>query len=310
MDPISHIIGGIALSKAAQPYVNAGNMITTAFVIGSLLPDADIILQRWGDYRYLKNHRGASHSLIGIAAASLFVAAILTSISTNNGFITLFLCCFIGGIGHVTLDIFNSYGVEVLWPLVNKKVTLSSLPIIDPIIIGTLIGYIFSPRKIGLSFIFAGLTYIALRMAMKFAARFKLSKIYKGKHRRIHILPSTTRIFNWHFIIDNKESNIIGEINASLKKIRIFRELPKVEEDLSCKIKDTVILNFFKKFTPLYHISYKKIGGEISEFLLTDMRYFIRNNFLHHATAIFDSENNLLKAFFQPYSIQRKVEIE
>lgn len=309
MDPASHVIVGIALSKAMQPYIGASNMITAAFALGSLLPDADIVLQKWGDYFYLRNHRGASHSIVGIVIGSLLTSAVLAGINGNADLFAYFVCCFFGAMAHVGLDIFNSYGAEILWPLSCRKFTLNLLPIFDPVIAAALLGYIFVSSRAGTILIFIAIAYIVLRLLMKLSVRIRLNNMYFGEYKKIYVLPSTTRLFNWHFVVCMDKCNIVGEASTMCKKIKIFRELPELEHSIAEKIEDTLISKFFKKFTPLCHVTCRKTTDGILEFLLIDMRYFIKNNFLHHATAILGPDYKIVGEFFQPYNIKRKIEI-
>lgn len=309
MDPVSHLVTGLVIAKLAAPATGGGGTATAAFVIGSLMPDADIMLQKWGDYAYLKNHRGPSHSIIGLIAGSLLAGLTLAFIIGGIDFFSAFLCCMAGGLGHVAFDMLNSYGAGILWPLSNKKYALSILPIFDPFVAGFFIGYIAAPAGLQEYFIAAGLLYIVSRAFMRMMVRKRLLRRFRKECRRIFILPSTTRLFRWHFVIDQSNCRIVGEVSAFLRKIKIFTKLEKIEETLEEKVTTTAVGRFFKEFTPIYHITCTKIGDGILEFMLTDMRYFLRNNFLHHATAVLDKEFKPLKELFQPYSLNRKIEI-
>lgn len=309
MDPVSHLVTGLAIAKLVVPLAGCGRTATAAFVIGSLMPDADIMLQRWGDYAYLKNHRGPSHSILGLLAGSLLTGLVLAFAVGGIDFSRAFLFCLAGGTGHVIFDMLNSYGAGILWPLSNKKYALSILPIFDPFVVGSLIGYIAAPTEIQAYFFAAGLLYIASRALMRMIVQKRLFRKFRKECRRIFILPSTTRLFRWHFVIDKNGCSIVGEASTFFRKIKIFMRLEKIEETLAEKVAETAVGKFFKEFTPIYHVTCRKIGDGILEFMLIDMRYFLRNNFLHHATAILDKEFKPLKELFQPYSLSRKIEI-
>jgi inner membrane protein len=40
-----------------------------------------------------------------------------------------------------------------------------------------------------------------------------------------------------------------------------------------------------------------------------DLRYFIRDDFMHHATGILNEEFQLMEGIFQPYNKNRKIKI-
>ncbi|HEX5484281.1 MAG TPA: metal-dependent hydrolase, partial [Terriglobia bacterium] len=64
MDNLTHTLVGIALGQAGLKRKSRYAML--ALIIGSNLPDADIVTALHGGVDYLKNHRGITHSLLGL----------------------------------------------------------------------------------------------------------------------------------------------------------------------------------------------------------------------------------------------------
>ena len=77
MDLITHGAVGLALGSLAGGPDIINNPLAIGSFIGSIIPDGDIIYQLKGDYAYLKNHRGPSHSIIMGIIVSLVLAGLL-----------------------------------------------------------------------------------------------------------------------------------------------------------------------------------------------------------------------------------------
>ncbi|MDF2523665.1 MAG: inner rane protein [Clostridiales bacterium] len=304
MDPITHAVIGAAISKFSGNAVAVTDPATLAVVIGSVFPDADILMQKWGDYAYLKNHRGASHSLLGLIASSLLIGAALSGIYHGAGFIRLSLWALLGCFSHTFFDIFNSYGAQLLWPFKTKKFSLSLLLAFDPIFIGTLIGYIVSSGGVQTFFLEAFIAHLISRILMRIVIRVNLQKKFKGLYDRISILPSMTGLFRWCCILENDTCSVVGESNILGCGIKIIKKLDKIQKEDNDKVLLTPVGQFFKEFTPLFHIKSEKAHGS-TKYTFIDMRYYIRNNFLHHAILELDENDLVVRASFNPYSLKR-----
>lgn len=65
---------------------------------------------------------------------------------------------------------------------------------------------------------------------------------------------------------------------------------------------------FFKEFTPFMYIKYEKTTeGVRANFF--DLRYFIKNRFLHNGTVTLNNEMEPVEAAFHPYSPNRNITI-
>src|SRR5207244_8174094 len=68
MDNLTHTLTGVALSQAGLN--RKTRYATLALVIGSNLPDVDIVTRLAGSATYLKYHRGITHSVLGVTMRS------------------------------------------------------------------------------------------------------------------------------------------------------------------------------------------------------------------------------------------------
>ncbi|MCX7922329.1 MAG: metal-dependent hydrolase [Clostridia bacterium] len=308
MDPVTHAVIGMSIAKFTGNEIALSNPATMGVIIGAVFPDIDILMQKWGDYVYLKNHRGVTHSVFGMVFSALFIAVALEGIYNTGSILSLALWALIGCFSHTFIDIFNSYGAKILWPFVDRKFTLSLLIIFDPIFVGTLIGYILSDGTAERLFLLGFILYLVSRAVMRMLVSIKLKKEFVDSCHKISILPSMTGLFRWHFILERSSSNSIGEINVISNSIRIVKDLYKIKDRNMKKILNSPIGEFFSEFTPLFHINSENLQG-ITRYIFIDMRYYLKDKFLHHAVLEMDENDSIIRSTFNPYSINRSVEL-
>lgn len=304
MDPFTHGVIGLALAKATGNEISVADAATAAVVVGAVFPDIDIVFQKWGDHVYLKNHRGITHSIVGLLTSSIFIAFVLNFFYSDIGFLNLAFWALLGGVSHTFFDIFNSYGAKLLWPFINKKYSLSLLVIFDPIFLISILGYIFTSGKLQNIFIVSFVVYLLLRLVMRRCVLKYLKKKFGEVSKKIFLLPSMTGLFRWHFILDKDTCSVVGEKNIFKRDIKIIENLNKIQDEALEKVSDSNVGRFFADFTPIFHVNRQLIAGT-TRYTFIDMRYYMRNNFLHHAILEIDENGNIITSSFNPYSIKR-----
>src|SRR5262245_29206480 len=75
MDNIAHTLAGLALARAGLG--RKTRLAGAALVLGSNLPDADLIALARGRLAFIDAHRGISHSLVGGCALGVLLGAVL-----------------------------------------------------------------------------------------------------------------------------------------------------------------------------------------------------------------------------------------
>ncbi len=313
MDPITHGIVGLAVAAVAGEPVAITNPYAIGCLLGAVVPDSDIVMQFKGHYSYLKNHRGASHSIPFAFLYGGVISIVLSLLFPQVSLLRLFLFTLVGSLSHLILDITNSYGAKVFWPFSNKKITTDLLLVYDPILFMLSLAIIVPLFR---SYIHPIITislfvaYLFLRGAMKYYVKGVMEGNLSGGGaiNYIRVLPSIVGLLKWHFIIKLEDKRIVGEINVLPRKIRIIDGMDDLDSELYNAIKDTKIAKFFEEFTPISHIGCKRMD-EGYEFRFTDLRYYMAEDFLHHATAILDENFAIVSSLFQPYNKSRKVEL-
>lgn len=312
MDLITHGVVGLALGSLTGVPGLINNPLAIGSLIGSVIPDGDIIYQLKGDYAYLKNHRGPSHSIVMGAVVSLIISGILRGLFYDFSFWAIFAWTFGGYMLHIGLDIFNSYGANILWPLNKKKVESGLLLIFDPaLLISAGVIYLSGGEykgRIAASIVFFAL-YLIFRWILKKRVHNNLVRHFGLEvDEKIVVMPSMLRLFKWDFIFYKKEKIVTGRVNILKRDIEVRDELKRSHAKVESLVLNTNIGEFFKDFSPHYHIKWIE-DGENHRAVITDLRYFVKGNYLHHATALFNEQLELIYAAFQPYNKQREIKI-
>lgn len=305
MDPVTHGLVGMMLGIMGGGTLSLTNSVMTASIVGSILPDLDIVFQMRGDYAYLKQHRGFSHSLPCAVLASGVVTFFLGFIYPGEQFSTLFWGSLLGFLSHLFLDLLNSYGVKILWPFSRKKYTWNLLPLFDPILVLLCVISLFFLRK-GVneySLLAVIFFYLLLRRMMRFWAKSIVRARLQRKNElvRVNILPSGISLFQWDFIAVLPGKNIVGTINLCHRKYQIFQHLYQEGDEFKGLLAKTILGQVFHEFTPFCHINYEKKGGKLVCHFI-DLRYRVRDRFLHNGVLVLDQNLEVEEAIFQPYS--------
>ncbi len=313
MDPVTHGVIGLALSSFSGEAVALSNPLSLGCAIGAMVPDIDIVAKLKGDYVYLKHHRGISHSLPSLFISSLVITKGLSYFFVDFNFLQVFLWTFLGCLSHTLFDILNSYGAKLLMPFSKKKAMVGILMLYDPVITILSFALIFHREK---SIFFYGLIliifalYLQIRLIMKKNAKKAIEEYYRHGYKIVDIavLPALMAFHKWDFIVNTNSHDIVGQINSFNKKITERKKLKRPDQEALNLFQSTNLGSYFEEFTPIYHVAKSKEMGRII-LKCTDLRYYLRNNFMHHATIIYDENQNIIKSFFHPYSLRKNIPI-
>jgi membrane-bound metal-dependent hydrolase YbcI (DUF457 family) len=127
MDVVHHaFIGGagmLALGAAGQELAGLG------FLAGSVFPDLDVAFMAAGKRFYLKRHQGPTHSL---PFAPLYAAALTAAMAALGGWQWAFFWGALAGLAvHVALDLSNTFGIQILWPLSARRFCADAVFFVD-----------------------------------------------------------------------------------------------------------------------------------------------------------------------------------
>ncbi len=309
MDPLTHALIGIIIGSKAGGALSWNDGIMVATTLGAVMPDLDIAAQFWGDYNYLKQHRGFSHSLAGLFVTSVAVGAALGLLYPAIGITSLMMWTFLGALSHTLIDLFNSYGVNFAWPISKKKWTANLLMSFDPVLFMLGVAWIFVGKngQYEANLALGAVCYLFIRYLMREHARRVVKRRLKRRYLavKVVVMPSMSNIFKWDFIAELPERRIVGHIDLLKRNLRIAKRLHYLNKPLRQALTATVLGKVFSEFTPFFHIECELIDGKVVGHFM-DLRYRVRDRFLHNGTLIFDDNMNVEEAIFQPFSLSRR----
>lgn len=314
MDPITHALVGAAVAGLSGGEVSITNPVYLGAIMGAVAPDLDIVYQLRGDVQYLKQHRGFSHSIPGLALISGGIAAGLVLFFPEYAFIQLFFWTMLGALSHTLLDILNSYGAQIFGPYSQKRYSLNLLMITDPILFLILFGVFLLPGSIEVKSL-VGIIGFMIYLGFRLYLRLRVENLLKSRYRnssinKLAVMPSMMSLWTWDFLVETDKKYFIGQVYSFNCRLKIKRKLIKpkmnqiIENALASKLGQ-----FFKEFTPHYFIDFKKTENDEYVINFLDLRYCLKKGFLHTATMAFDKKYQQVEAIFHPYSKARKVDI-
>lgn len=100
-----------------------------------MVADADILIQSDQDpLLTIEFHRHFTHSLFFIPFGALIAAVLLWPFLRKHlAFFRLYLFCLLGYSLSGVLDALTSYGTHLLWPLIETRMALNIISVIDPV---------------------------------------------------------------------------------------------------------------------------------------------------------------------------------
>ncbi len=127
MDIAHHLaIGGIGAAALASHDQEVAGL---AFLMASVLPDLDVAFMAAGKRAYLKNHQGPTHSLLLSPLLAGLISVPLARLVPGDD--SVFLSSLAGLWIHIALDLSNTFGIALLWPLSRRRFCLDAVFFVD-----------------------------------------------------------------------------------------------------------------------------------------------------------------------------------
>ena len=186
MDNVTHTLVGALLGETASRIApNATSdrhavvrrtMFLTVMVVGSNLPDSDLLYSLGSDdkLRYLLEHRGHTHTVVGglIASVVMLVGCRLWqrmrgASLTSRDWLWLTVLAFIAPLLHIGMDALNTYGVHPWWPVDNRWFYGDSIFIVEPLFWAAAAPLVFLLKR----YVSRGLVVLCLLAALYLAFR-------------------------------------------------------------------------------------------------------------------------------------------
>ena len=137
MDNVTHTLSGVVLAQACYRR-RLGKGAVPILAVAANLPDLDAVVMLWGDPRAVLLRRTFGHSLLLLPLWILLSVPLLRRFAPKLRFRDLLALVTAGAGLHLLLDLVNSFGVVLLWPLSGWRPELASVFILDFILTGLL----------------------------------------------------------------------------------------------------------------------------------------------------------------------------
>jgi inner membrane protein len=323
LDTGTHIVMGIALGSIAtlDPVVAQNPILAEAVLIGTLVgsqaPDLDTILKLKNNAKYIRNHRGITHSIPAMLLWPLFISGIIYYFYPEANLFHLWIWTFAAVILHVFVDIFNAYGTQALRPFTKKWIALGLINTFDPFIFLihiTGIGIILLGAHPGYTFLF-----IYMILVGYYIVRFRQqTKIKEAVHKLIPdveeiIVVPTIRYHEWHLAITAKKYFYVAR--AKYGKIRIldtFEKCPVPNNPIIEAAKKDDNLSAFLSFSPVYRWEINEYSDHY-EVRFTDLRYRHKGYYPFVAIVQLDLNLNIVSSYtgwiFSEGKLRKKLEL-
>ncbi|MCG9792804.1 metal-dependent hydrolase [Flavobacterium algicola] len=289
MDSFTQIVLGIAVAE-----ICAGKELKNrTFVYGAILgtlPDFDVII---GSLLYpvdgVMIHRGISHSLLLFLFLSPFLGWLITKIEKKKINFTkattmVFWCLFT----HVLLDMFTSWGTQILWPI-EKRFALKTIFVIDPLYtIPLLIAILFVLKTknflLRKKYITRGLlissSYLLLSCAIKLYALHKFEKALHQQgitYSEIIVKPTAFNLILWNANVATPTDYLLSDYSLFDSQPISFTNYSK-NTDLETKLKGNPDFEKLKKISEGWYI----ISNDNASLYFNDLRFGLLNNDSNH----------------------------
>lgn len=323
MDTATHLVMGVTLGSLAtlDPAISQSDFgpqaVMLATIAGSNIPDIDTILKLRNNAKYIRNHRGITHSIPAVILWSFLVSGISFAFFTEAPYLHLLLWSFIAVFLHVFVDIFNAYGTQALRPFTRKWVALG--------VINTFDAVIFFIHVLAIACIFIGSHkgYTALAayvlMFVYYIGRFVMQQNVKNVvYKRFQdveevIISPSYRFYHYHLAIVTKEHYYVARWHrGNIMVYDKFERLPLPDNEIIQAAKKDENISAFLSFSPVYRWDIFDYGNHY-EVRFIDLRYRSKDFYPFVAIVQLDQNLNIVSSYtgwiFSEEKLRKKLEL-
>jgi membrane-bound metal-dependent hydrolase YbcI (DUF457 family) len=230
MDLFTHALASYTLKRAAFP--RAPRATTIVMLLAGTLADLDYLSRFAGPSAFLTFHRTYFHSLFAaLLLGALFTLPFLSRKPAmpdkSNPPLPIFTAALSAAILHLLLDLCQSAGIELFWPISSYRFALDWVPPLDLWIFGILLAGILLPTlgrlvtdeigakskgphgKLGASLALGAVVlYLGTRFVLHNDALATLeSRSYRGESpRKAAAFAESNSPFLWHGIVETERA--------------------------------------------------------------------------------------------------------
>ena len=285
MDSLTQIVLGIAVAELCAGKELKNKTFLYGAILGTM-PDLDILIGLLLDpVNAVMIHRGISHSLLLFVIISPLLGAIISKIENKKisfyrSASMVFWCLFT----HVLLDMFTSWGTQILWPI-EKRFALKTIFVIDPLytiplLITLVLTWKASNILLRKKYIKRGLIistgYLALTCLVKLYVLNQFEKALQKQgiaYSEIIVKPTAFNIILWNANVATPDAYLLGDYSIFDTKTILFKKYSR-NSHLEATLKDNPDFEKLKKISEGWYIVSKNKGT----LYFNDLRFGLLND--------------------------------
>lgn len=298
MDSISQAALGAAIGEA----VLGKEIGTKGIILGAAIatiPDLDVIFYLfYNKLDMLSIHRGYSHSFLIVFIMAFAITAILKNIKTYQKIPSsrIWLFTFLTLFTHIVLDIFTTFGTQAFLPFSDRRVSLDSINVIDPVytiplLIGTFLTIKFRAKELKINYNTVGLAISTFYLFSTLGIKSYADNIFHQELAKQQItydemisLPVGFAGLNWYVVAKNEQGVYLGKQNLLATNQPISFEYFEKKDNLLQNINTTLAEKMKWMSKGFYTV--EQSGEKIRFYnLQIDMRGIVKTDKLHAPTA-------------------------
>jgi len=239
VDIPTHALASLALARGFFP--RRRWPIAVGMIFAGTLADVDLVTALFGPAAYLAGHRTFTHSILGTIAIVVLTGIVTRHLSEKQpeSWRVMLLAVTCAATLHLLLDLGQSEGVTLLWPLRHTRFAADWLPTIDPWLLALLIAGILVPElfllvtsEIGaksesprgrngavIAFVVI-LIYVGARAILHSSSTALLEpRTYHGESaRKVGAFPNALSLVTWHGIAETESLICLLEVPTGMAK--------------------------------------------------------------------------------------------
>jgi inner membrane protein len=285
MDSFTQIALGIAIAEVCAGKKLKNKTILYGSILGTI-PDLDVVVGLFLDpVNAVLIHRGISHSLFLFLFLSPILGWIISKIEKNkinflHASTMVFWCLFT----HVLLDMFTSWGTQILWPL-DYRFALKTIFVVDPLytiplVIALIIVWKTKEALLRKKYITKGLListfYLLLSCFIKLYAlnQFEKALNKQGIHySEIIVKPTAFNIILWNANVTTTASYLLADYSLFDSQAITFTTYSK-NKALEPKLNGNSDFGKLKKASEGWYI----ISQKNNSLYFNDLRFGLLND--------------------------------
>ena len=293
MDSLTHVVVAGTLSMALS---GRGSAIRrTALLAGAaLLPDAaEQVFRLLGTATYLRFYHAPLHSLLGMALMVILLTLATRRWEEPSRFLVQLMPAAVGMGSHLLLDLAHGWGVELFWPLSERRfgvplianydlptLGLLGIALLAPALLNSVNREIGAPRVNGRRSAWIALSLLVLLVPARWVFRARASNLVHGAPLTedadsISVYPSALLPWYWTAVEDTSLAYLIGEVDGLTGERRAYLvRLRKAQPNsLFLAVRDSDAGQNFLRMATYPYYSFEE-GKEAILVRLRDMAFY------------------------------------